>query len=91
MSDDLTVLCSETEINVINDTGRPVLLLSVESPDVPEWIEPTGLEHEAQYLNHRESWTVPITVTLGSEFFHVEVVWLDENEKRRSRKVRLRP
>lgn len=92
MSDELTVLASPKAINVINPTARPVLLTSVESPDVPEWIlRPTGLETEAQPLNPGESWKVNIGTDLSHAFFHVEVEWIDEGENRRTRTVRLNP
>lgn len=92
MNDELSVHAAPNEVRIVNTTPGPVLLTGVESPDVPEWIvRPTGLEDEAQPMNPGESWSVPIGPTLGHRFFHVEVKWMDENENRHSRNVRLNP
>lgn len=91
MSEELSVLASPTEINVVNTSARPVLLTSVTSPDYPGWLTSTGLETEAQLLNPGESWKIIIATDLRSAFFHVDVEWIDEDENRRTRKVRLNP
>lgn len=91
MSDELTVLASPNSIKVMNPTGRPVVLTSVTSPDFPDWLTATGLEGEAQALNPGESWPITIAPNIASDSFHVEVNWIDEDENRRTRTVRLRP
>ena len=78
MTENPNIFNSGNQVTILNTTPGTILLLSVESPDVPEWVvRPTGLEAEAEELQPGETFVFGIAPDLKHAECHIEAVWMD--------------